>query len=112
MSIVLNFKSHVQTDENFVVSEIVKSYQNAGTEPHIYYYRDKDNKEIDVILESNGILSPLEIKKTSLPEPRLTKVFSVLEKSGMQIGTGGILCMSDKLSAFNKDNLIIPIWSI
>ena len=98
--------------ENFVVSEIVKSYQNAGTEPHIYYYRDKDNKEIDVILESNGILSPLEIKKTSLPEPRLTKVFSVLEKSGMQIGTGGILCMSDKLSAFNKDNLIIPIWSI
>lgn len=98
--------------ENFVVSEIVKSYQNSGLEPHIYYYRDKDSKEIDVVLESNGTLSPLEIKKTSMPEKRLTNVFKVLEKSGMKIGTGGILCMSDKLTAFDKNNLIIPIWAI
>lgn len=98
--------------ENFVVSEIIKSYQNDGKEPHIYYYRDKDSKEIDIILENNGCLSPLEIKKTSMPEKRLINVFSVLNKSGMQISTGGILCMSDRLSAFDQNNLIIPIWAI
>lgn len=98
--------------ENFAVSEIVKSYQNAGQEPHIYYYRDRDSKEIDIILECNGCLSPLEIKKTSLPDKRLVKVFALLGKSGMQIGRGGVLCMSDKLSAFDENNLIIPVWAI
>lgn len=98
--------------ENFVVSEIVKSYQNAGLEPFIYYYRDKDNKEIDIVLERNGTLYPLEVKKTMMPDKRWTNVFSVLEKTNLQRGTGGILCLSDKFSAFDRENLIIPVWEI
>ena len=54
--------------ENYVVSEIIKSYYSTGTTPYIYYYRDKDAKEIDIILESDGLLTPLEIKKTANPE--------------------------------------------
>ena len=98
--------------ENFVVSEIVKSYQNAGLEPFVYYYRDKDNKEIDIVLERNGTLYPLEVKKTMMPDKRWTNVFGVLDKTSLKRGTGGILCLSDKLTAFDRDNLIMPVWEI
>lgn len=53
--------------ENFVVSEIVKSYQNCGHEPFIYYYRDKDTKKIDILLEDSGKLYPIEIKRQPRP---------------------------------------------
>lgn len=98
--------------ENFVVSEIVKSYQNAGLEPFVYYYRDKDNKEIDIVLERNGTLYPFEVKKTMMPDKRWTNVFGLLDKTSLKRGTGGILCLSDKFTAFDRDNLIIPVWDI
>ncbi len=98
--------------ENFTISEIVKSYQNAGLEPYLYFYRDRDAKEIDAILEADGKLCPLEIKKTAMPDKRLTRVFGVIDKSPLRLGTGAILCMADKLSAFDSNHLIVPIWMI
>lgn len=98
--------------ENFTVSEIMKSYQNAGLEPYLYFYRDRDAKEIDVILEGDGKLCPLEIKKTATPDKRLTRVFGVIDKSPLQLGTGAVLCMAEQFSAFDRDNLIVPIWMI
>ena len=98
--------------ENFTVSEIMKSYQNAGREPYLYFYRDRDAPEIDVILEGDGPLCPLEIKKTAAPDQRLTRVFNVIDKSPLRLGTGAVLCMAEKLSAFDRNNLIVPIWMI
>jgi len=98
--------------ENFVISEIIKSYHNCGEEVFIYYYRDKDTKEIDIILESDGKLYPIEIKKTATPAPQLTRVFAVIEKAPLLRGTSAILCTCDKLSAFDSSNLIVPIWMI
>ena len=98
--------------ENFTVSEIVKGYQNAGLEPFIHYYRDRDDKEIDIILEGDGKLIPLEIKKTATPDKRIVKGFEVINKSPIELGTGAVLCMSDKFSAFDSSNLIVPIWMI
>ena len=98
--------------ENFAVSEIVKGYQNAGLEPYLYFYRDRDAKEIDVILEGDGKLCPLEIKKTALPDKRLTRVFHVIDKFPLQLGTGAVLCMADHFSAFDSNNLIVPVWMI
>lgn len=98
--------------ENFAVSEIVKGYQNAGLEPYLYFYRDRDAKEIDVILEGDGKLCPLEIKKTAMPDKRLTRVFGVIDKSSLCLGTGAVLCMAEKFSAIDKDNLIVPVWMI
>jgi len=98
--------------ENFTVSEIVKSYQNAGLEPYLYFYRDRDAKEIDVIMEGDGKLCPLEIKKTATPDKRLTRVFGVIDKSPLKLGTGTVLCMAEQFSAFDRDNLIVPIWMI
>ncbi len=98
--------------ENFTVSEIMKGYQNAGLEPYLYFYRDRDAKEIDVIMEGDGKLCPLEIKKTATPDKRLTRVFKVIDKSPLQIGTGAVLCMADVFSVFDSNNLIVPIWMI
>ncbi|MDO5116361.1 MAG: ATP-binding protein [Synergistaceae bacterium] len=98
--------------ENFTVSEIVKSCQNAGREPYIHYYRDRDAKEIDVIMEGDGKLCPLEIKKTATPDRRLVRTFKAIEKSPLQRGVGAVLCMADKLGAFDRNNLIVPIWMI
>jgi predicted AAA+ superfamily ATPase len=98
--------------ENYVVSEIVKGWQNAGLEPHLYYYRDKDNKEIDIILESDGKLFPLEIKKTATPGSQLARVFKVLDKSAMERGAGAVLCMAEKLGALDRNNLVVPVWLV
>ncbi len=98
--------------ENFTVSEIMKSYQNAGLEQYMYFYRDRDAKEIDVILEGDGKLCPLEIKKTAIPDKRITRVFGMIDKSPLQPGIGAVLCMADRFSAFDSKNLIIPIWMI
>ena len=95
--------------ENFVVSEVAKGYYNSGTRPHLHYFRDKDNKEIDLLWEANGTLYPLEIKKTSNPDVRLTKVFDLLKKSGKILGNGGVVCLYDKFLPINRDNYIIPI---
>ena len=98
--------------ENYTVSEIVKSYQSVGMEPYLYYYRDRDAKEIDVIIEGDGKLCPIEIKKTALPDKRIVKAFGVIDKAPLKIGTGAVLCMAEQLGAFDKNNLIIPIWMI
>lgn len=98
--------------ENFAVSEIMKGYQNAGREPYLYFYRDRDAKEIDVIMEGDGKLCPLEIKKTATPDKRIIKTFGVIDKSPLQLGTGAVLCISEQFGAFDKDNLIVPIWMI
>ena len=98
--------------ENYAVSEIMKSYQNSGKAPYLYYYRDRDAKEIDVIIESDGKLHPIEIKKTASPDKRIVRTFGVLDKAPLEIGTGGVLCMAESLGAFDRNNLIIPIWAI
>lgn len=98
--------------ENFTVSELMKSYQNVGLTPYLYFYRDRDAKEIDVILEGNGKLFPLEIKKTATPDKRIVRTFDIIEKSPLERGTGAVLCMAQEFSAFDSENLIVPVWMI
>ena len=96
--------------ENYVVSEIRKSYLNSGKAPFMYYYRDKDAREIDIVLEQDGELNPMEIKKSANPAPEILRTFSVLEKTGLKRGKGAVICMKMDLSAFNQENFIIPVW--
>ncbi len=98
--------------ENYVVSEIIKTYYNAGEMPGIYYYRNNDAKEIDIILEADGQLHPCEIKRTATPGAGLTRTFKVLDKGSVQRGMGAILCMHDNISAIDSQNLIVPVWVI
>ena len=98
--------------ENYVVSEIAKTYLNCGMEPYMHYYRDKDAKEIDIVLEHDGILNPIEIKKTSNPGTELTRVFSLLDRASVPRGKGAVICMKPKLGAIDRENFIVPVWLI
>lgn len=98
--------------ENYVVAELVKTYINCGKDPFIYYYRDKDAREIDIILEQDGVLYPMEVKKSSNPGSEIIKVFSLLNKTGTPRSKGAVLCLKPELSAIDKDNYIVPIWMI
>ena len=90
----------------------MKSYHTAAQDCLLWYYRDKDNHEIDLIMESDGQLHPLEIKRSINPGSELIGAFTVLDKGSVPRGKGAILCMRPELSAINADNYIIPIWMI
>lgn len=98
--------------ENFVVSEIVKSYNAKGKIPNISYYRDKEQNEINLVFYKNNTLYPFEIKKTASPNTSMIKSFKYLEKSKKEIGVGGLICFYDKLMRFQEKNYIIPISSV
>ena len=98
--------------ENYVVSEIIKSFTHNAKTPYLYYYRDKDAKEIDLLIETDGKLHPVEIKKTAHPEKRMTTAFSVINKTPLKNGTGAVICLADGLSALSESILIIPSWFI
>ena len=98
--------------ENYVVAEIAKTYLGCGKEPYLYYYRDKDAREIDIILEHDGVLNPIEIKKTANPGTELTKVFHLLDKASAPRSKGAVICMKPELSAIDRENYIVPIWMI
>ncbi|MGD9678460.1 MAG: ATP-binding protein [Vulcanibacillus sp.] len=97
--------------ETFVVAELLKSYFNAGIlDPSIYYYRDKDGKEIDILIEQNGKLYPVGIKKTSDPSKEHIENFKIFEKfKDITVGTGGVICMYEKSIQLNDKNVTIPI---
>ena len=98
--------------ESFVISEILKSYYNAGiTDPSLYYYRDKEGNEIDLLIEENGFLHPIEIKKSSDPNKRDIGAFRIVDKLGKR-GPGGIICTYDNILSLDSDNKIIPAGMI
>lgn len=110
--------------ESYVFSEIYKSYLNAGKEPPIFYYRDKDQKEIDLLLYQNGVISPIEIKKSTSPGRTAIKNFNVLkpvekepaygnlESLKTEIGTGSVVCMANDLLPIDDKNWYVPAWLI
>lgn len=98
--------------ENFVVSELYKGFLNEGVEPPLYYYRDRDSKEIDVVMEADGELHPIEVKKTASPNKAMAKAFSVLDRSAVPRGSGAIVCLAERLSALDAETFVVPAWSL
>ena len=98
--------------ETYIISEIIKSYNNAGEEPRISYYIDKDKNEIDLIMEKNNKIYPFEIKKTGNPKELMIKNFEKLDGTKKQIEPGGIICCYDHLIHIDEKNYIIPISSV
>lgn len=98
--------------ENYTVAEIRKTWLNSVKESLFHYYRDKDTNEIDMVIEVDGELHPLEIKKSTNPGTELVSAFKVLDKGAVPRGSGAILCLREELSAVDKSTFIIPIWMI
>lgn len=110
--------------ESYVFSEVYKSYLNAGKQPPVFYYRDKDQKEIDILLHENNCLYPIEIKKAASPGKDAIKNFDVLlpmtepEKFGelaqlkAEVGNGAVVCMANDLLPIDSKNWYVPVWMI
>ena len=100
--------------ETFVVSEIIKSFKNNGyLDMPIYFYRDKDMKEIDLIIKYNDNLYPIEIKKTATPNLSMTKSFYLLHKAiGYKVDNEIILSLVDKKVYLNANVMAYPIKNI
>lgn len=109
--------------ESYVFSEIYKSYLNAGKIPPIYYYRDKQKKEIDLLIVENGIVYPIEIKKSGSPGNKAIKNFHVLKPLEaesenkyadlkMEIGYGSVICMMDDMLPIDEKKWFVPVWVI
>lgn len=94
--------------ENYVVGEFLRYYAYSESKANFTFYRDSNQKEIDLIIEENGILHPVEIKRSSNPEPKLVKAFDVLKVSSNQLGLGLVACMADKVFPINDNNVLIP----
>lgn len=94
--------------ENYVVMELVKNYAYAKSKVNITYYRDSNAKEIDVFVEENNTIHPLEIKKSSNPDKREVKKYALIDKAALVRGNGGIVCMCEQPIPIDQDNCFIP----
>lgn len=94
--------------ENYVVSEFLRMLSCSQTKGELTFYRDTNQKEVDLILEENGVLHPIEIKKNSNPEKKAINSFAILEKSSSEVGSGGIVCMIEKPFPIDSKNNYIP----
>lgn len=94
--------------ETYAVTEIVRSYYNAGKHPDLYYYRDIDGKEIDLLIVEGNDVYPIEIKKSKNPA-NPDKNFGVLNKLKMNIKPGIVICMVNELLPFNRDTWLCPV---
>ncbi len=114
--------------ETFVISEILKSFSNAGLDYRYFvsYYRGKDRAkpgrrgeetqdegEIDFIIEENGMLYPIEIKKASRVAADMTRAFQVLDKiPEKKRGTGAVVCLCPQPGMLRENVLQVPAWYI
>lgn len=94
--------------ENYVVMELVKNYAYARSTALLTFYRDANAKEIDVFVEENGKIHPLEIKKSANPDKKEVKKFSIIEKTTLEKGAGGVVCMFPQPFPIDRENLLIP----
>lgn len=112
-----------QIFETYVFQEIYKSYINAGRRPPLFFFRNNDKKEIDLLLEQNAALYPVEVKKTASPSRTDTKNFPVLEPVEKdvppelaafrrEIGTGSVVCMASDTFPVDRGAWAFPVWGI
>ena len=97
--------------ETFVISELIKNKRNNKETLNygIYFYRDKDQKEIDLIIEKDDIIYPFEIKKTANPKLSMLNNFKILENKNFKIGNGGLLCFYPDTIPLNEKYNSYPI---
>ena len=97
--------------ETYVVTEIIKSFTNNGMDSrkYLYYYRDNNGKKIDLLILYNNTVYPIEIKKNFNPGKQAIKNFDIVEKFGVNVGNGGVICLANDIFPIDRNNNLIPI---
>ena len=95
--------------ETYLFSEILKSYYHNGVEPYFYYYRDLDQREVDLVIETGDSLYPVEFRKTATPSSTASKHFHLLENLGKKVGHGAVFCFVERDVVLSEDVTAIPV---
>ncbi len=96
--------------ETWVVAELLKGFWHTGRRPTLFYYRDKDQREIDVLLIQDGVVYPMEIKKTASPSREDVRHFGSLARFGLNVGPGAIICLAEQILPITATTQSIPVW--
>ena len=98
--------------ETYVVAEVLKSWWNRGKQPPIYYYRDKDGKEIDLLFVQDRTIHPVEVKKSAAPRRDWSGQFSVLDRLKPRWTAGGFVCLARERMPLAENVSVIPVGVI
>ena len=98
--------------ETWIMAELLKSWWHNGRQAPFYFYRDKDQKEIDLLIIQDGTVYPLEFKKSASPGPGAIRHFQVLAKLNLPIGPGGVICLAERSLPLTALTISIPVGTI
>ena len=98
--------------ETHVIGELLKRCWNRGKEARLWFYRDKAGSEIDILIEHDGILDPVEVKKTASPRLSDIHAFAKVRSLGLPLGKGAVLCLSERARPLTQDVSVIPVGAI
>jgi len=98
--------------ETWVVGELLRSYWHNGQQAPMYYYRDRDQREIDVLIVKDGTAYPIEIKKTSQPGRDAIRHFSAVATTGLAMGPGAVICLTDQRVPITAEVDAVPAWQV
>lgn len=98
--------------ETWIMVEILKSWWHNGLRAPFYYYRDKDQKEVDLLIVRDGKVYPLEFKKTASPGADAVRHFQALDKLNMPVGPGGVVCLANQSLPLTSNTMSIPVSAI
>jgi predicted AAA+ superfamily ATPase len=98
--------------ENYVIMEILKSYQHRGVEPPIWFYRTKEKQEVDLLIAADGLLFPIEVKLTATPTNRDLSGIRSLAKTSTHLGAGALICLTGTPFALSHSVEALPVSAI
>jgi predicted AAA+ superfamily ATPase len=98
--------------ETWIFAEILKSFWHCGRQAPLYYYRDKDRKEVDLLIVQDGTIYPLEFKKTAAPRKEMVRHFGALERLKIPVGEGGVVCLAEISTPLTEKAVSIPVGAL
>ena len=98
--------------ETWILTELLKSWWHNGRRAPFYFYRDKDRKEIDLLIMQDDTVYPLEFKKSASPRLDTVRHFRKLDKLGLKVGPGGVVCLSESSLPLDKEWVTIPVGAL
>jgi predicted AAA+ superfamily ATPase len=98
--------------ETYVMGEILRSWWHHGKRAPFYFYRDRDSKEIDLLIVQDACIHPVEIKKSGTPDRRIARQFSVLDKLDLERGDGAVICMASQSLPLGDQVVTVPVGAL
>jgi predicted AAA+ superfamily ATPase len=95
--------------ETYVFGELLKSWWHQGREPRVYYYRDRDRREIDFVFVQDNKAHAVEVKKTGSPNAGDARTFAALADTGLERGEGAVVCLHDEAVPLTRDVWAVPV---